>query len=171
MKTCPSITPQKPQKKSQPKQPKPSQAPKSPAVAQNVGPVESQPEPSDEPSPVALTPADLRLNPFNIAPALAAESAEIAQKSFAERDTNKFVTAAATVKIPMDALVDKAAELARLEREYNNVKKQLDGVMARLNNKAFTDKAPEAVVNGAREQAAGLQEKLNLLTQSMDALK
>ena len=81
------------------------------------------------------------------------------------------VTAAATVKIPMDALVDKAAELARLEREYNNVKKQLDGVMARLNNKAFTDKAPEAVVNGAREQAAGLQEKLTLLTQSMDAMK
>lgn len=90
--------PQKPQKKSQPKQPKPSQAPKSTAVAQNVGPVESQPEPSDEPSPVALTPADLRLNPFNIAPALATESAEIAQKSFAERDTNKFVTAAATAK-------------------------------------------------------------------------
>ena len=81
------------------------------------------------------------------------------------------VTAAATVKIPMDALVDKAAELARLEREYNNVKKQLDGVLARLNNKAFTDKAPEAVVNGAREQAAAMQEKLNLLTQSMDALK
>ena len=81
------------------------------------------------------------------------------------------VTAAATVKIPMDALVDKAAELARLEREYNNVKKQLDGVLARLNNKAFTDKAPEAVVNGAREQAAQMQEKLNLLTQSMDALK
>ena len=81
------------------------------------------------------------------------------------------VTAAATVKIPMDALVDKAAELARLEREYNNVKKQLDGVLARLNNKAFTDKAPEAVVAGAREQAAAMQEKLNLLTQSMNALK
>ncbi len=81
------------------------------------------------------------------------------------------VTAAATVKIPMDALVDKAAELARLEREYTNVKKQLDGVTARLNNKAFTDKAPEAVVNGAREQAAAMQEKLNLLTQSMNALK
>ena len=81
------------------------------------------------------------------------------------------VTATATIKIPMDALVDKAAELARLEREYNNVKKQLDGVQARLNNPAFTDKAPEAVVAGAREQAAALQEKLNLLAQSMDALK
>jgi len=81
------------------------------------------------------------------------------------------VTAAATVKIPMDALVDKAAELARLEREFGNVKKQLDGVLARLNNKAFTDKAPEAVVAGAREQAAAMQEKLSLLTQSMNALK
>ena len=81
------------------------------------------------------------------------------------------VTAAATVKIPMDALVDKAAELARLEREWGNVKKQLDGVMARLNNKAFTDKAPEAVVAGAREQAAQLQEKLAGLEQSMDQLR
>ena len=51
------------------------------------------------------------------------------------------------------------------------MKKQLDGVLARLNNKAFTDKAPEAVVNGAREQAAQMQEKLTLLTQSMDAMK
>ncbi|MBQ9859644.1 MAG: valine--tRNA ligase [Clostridia bacterium] len=81
------------------------------------------------------------------------------------------VTAAATVKIPLDALVDKAAELARLEKEYANVQKQLDGVLARLNNKAFTDKAPEAVVNGAREQAAQMQEKLALLTQSMEAMK
>ncbi len=81
------------------------------------------------------------------------------------------VTAAATIKIPLDALVDKAAELTRLEREHTNVKKQLDGVLARLNNKAFTDKAPEAVVNGAREQAAQLQEKLTLLEQSMEQMK
>jgi len=81
------------------------------------------------------------------------------------------VTAAATVKIPMDELVDKAAELERLTREKANVQKQLDGVMARLNNKAFTDKAPEAVVNGAREQAAQLQEKLALLEQSMEQMQ
>ena len=92
-------------------------------------------------------------------------------ESFEVPGAVSIVTGAATIKIPMDALVDKAAELARLEREYNNVKKQLDGVLARLNNPAFTDKAPEAVVNGAREQANAMQEKLNLLTQSMDALK
>ena len=92
-------------------------------------------------------------------------------ESFEVPGAVSIVTGAATIKIPMDALVDKAAELARLEREWGNVKKQLDGVLARLNNPSFTDKAPEAVVNGAREQAAQMQEKLNLLTQSMDALK
>ena len=81
------------------------------------------------------------------------------------------VTAAATVKIPLDALVDKAAELARLEKEKATVQKQLDGVLARLNNKAFTDKAPEAVVAGAREQAAQLQEKLAGLEQSMEQMR
>jgi len=79
------------------------------------------------------------------------------------------VTTDATIKIPLAELVDKEAELARLQKEKDAVQKQLDGVMARLNNKAFTDKAPEAVVNGARENAARLSEKLALLEQSMAA--
>ncbi len=79
------------------------------------------------------------------------------------------VTTDATIKIPLAELVDKEAELARLQKEKDTVQKQLDGVMARLNNKAFTDKAPEAVVNGARENAARLNEKLALLEQSMAA--
>ncbi len=87
--------------------------------------------------------------------------------SFAVDGTVNIVTADATVKIPLDALVDKAAERERLAREMASVQKQLDGVMGRLNNKAFTDKAPEAVVAGARAQAAQLQEKLALLEQSM----
>ena len=80
------------------------------------------------------------------------------------------ITAAATIKIPMDELVDKAAELERLTKEKATVQKQLDGVMGRLNNKAFTDKAPENVVAGAREQAAHLQEKLALLEQSIQQM-
>ena len=85
--------------------------------------------------------------------------------------TVNIVTADATVKIPLDELVDKAAELERLAREKANVQKQLDGVMGRLNNKAFTDKAPAAVVDGARAQAAQLQEKLALLEQSMQQMQ
>ncbi|MBE6778076.1 MAG: valine--tRNA ligase [Ruminococcaceae bacterium] len=92
-------------------------------------------------------------------------------ESFAVEGTVNIVTADATVKIPLNELVDKAAELARLEKEKANVQKQLDGVRARLNNKAFTDKAPEAVVNGAKAQAAQLEEKLALLIQSMEQMQ
>lgn len=80
------------------------------------------------------------------------------------------VTADATVKIPMAELVDREQELARLHREQEATEKQLAGVNARLQNPAFTEKAPEAVVNGARENAARLQEKLLLLEQSIAAL-
>ncbi len=81
------------------------------------------------------------------------------------------VTADATIKIPLQELVDLEAERKRLHKEKEAVQKQLDGILARLHNKAFTDKAPEAVVNGAKENAARLQEKLALLEQSLQALE
>ncbi len=81
------------------------------------------------------------------------------------------VTADATIKIPLDDLVDKAAELMRLNKEKDNVEKQLAGVTARLANPAFTDKAPANVVQTAREQAERLQEKLALLMQSIAQLQ
>ncbi len=80
------------------------------------------------------------------------------------------VTADATIKIPLQELVDLEAERKRLHKERETVQKQLDGIRARLQNKAFTDKAPEAVVNGTKENAARLQEKLALLEQSLQAL-
>ena len=88
-------------------------------------------------------------------------------ESFDIQGAVSIVTPDATIKIPMAELVDVEAERARLQKERDNVQKQLDGVLARLNNKAFTDKAPEAVVQGARDNAARLQEQLALLEQSM----
>ena len=80
------------------------------------------------------------------------------------------VTADATIKIPMAELVDVAAEKARLQKEKDATQKQLDGVLARLNNPAFTEKAPAAVVDNCRENASRLQEKLTLLDQSIAQL-
>ena len=90
--------------------------------------------------------------------------------SFDVSGTVSIVTDAATVKIPLDELVDKTAELARLEKERAAVQKQLAGVQARLSNPSFTDKAPAAVVDGARAQADSLREKLTLLEQSIALL-
>ena len=80
------------------------------------------------------------------------------------------VTADAKVYIPMDELVDKEAERARLSKEKENVQKQLNGVLAKLSNEAFTSKAPANVVKTARENAARLKEKFALLEQSLAAL-
>lgn len=117
--------PQTPPKTAKPKTPKPSQAPKSPAVAQNIGPVQSQPALSDEPSPVPLSPADLRLSPLNFAPALMAQSAQIAQDSFAERDTNKFVTAAATAKKQFESAYAEGPVIGR-GQQGNSLSHQKD---------------------------------------------
>ena len=80
------------------------------------------------------------------------------------------VTPDATIKIPMAELVDLAAEKARLQKEKENVQKQLDGVNARLSNEAFTSKAPEQVVQTARNNAARLEEQLRLLEESLRQL-
>ncbi len=101
---------------------------------------------------------------------LASASGVQVGESFEVEGAVSIVTSDATIKIPMNELVDLAAERARLQKERDNVQKQLDGVNARLSNKAFTDKAPENIVATAREQAARLEEKLALLDQSMAAL-
>ena len=80
------------------------------------------------------------------------------------------VTPDATIKIPMAELVDLDAERARLNKEKDNLQKQLDSVMARLNNKAFTDKAPAAVVENNRATAAKFQEQIHLLEESIAQL-
>ena len=80
------------------------------------------------------------------------------------------VTPDATVKIPMAELVDLEAERARLTKEKAAVQKQLDSARARLNNEAFTSKAPANVVQTARDNAARLEEKLRLLDERLRQL-
>ena len=77
------------------------------------------------------------------------------------------VTEAATIYIPMDELVDFKAELERLEKEKKAVLKEIDFLNSKLNNANFVAKAPEAVVNGQRENLAKQTEKLKMLEESI----
>ncbi len=101
---------------------------------------------------------------------LASASAVTVGDSFEVDGAVSIVTADATIKIPLAELVDMQAEKLRLQKEKDAAQKQLDGVVTRLANPAFTDKAPAAVVQTARDQAARLQEKIALLEQSMAQL-
>jgi valyl-tRNA synthetase len=55
---------------------------------------------------------------------------------------------------------DLAGERARLEKELADTQRQLDSAHARLANPDFVEKAPAAVVDGARARVAELEERL-----------
>ena len=69
------------------------------------------------------------------------------------------------VLIPMAGLIDKDAELARLGKEVDRLEKEVTRLGAKLSNKGFTDKAPEAVVAGEQKK---LDEAKSSLTQMQE---
>ena len=90
--------------------------------------------------------------------------------SFELPDAVTIVTADAKIYIPMDELVDKEAERVRLTKELESAQKQLDQCNGKLNNAGFTNKAPANVVEGVRQNAAKLQEKITMIESTLAKL-
>lgn len=80
------------------------------------------------------------------------------------------VTAACRGYLPMDDLVDKKAETARLTKELEGAKKQLATAEAKLQNEKFISKAPQNVIDGVKDNAAKLREKVRMIEESLAAL-
>lgn len=81
------------------------------------------------------------------------------------------VTSDAKIYIPMEELVDKEAELKRLNKELKQVEKMLAQDEGKLNNPGFMSKAPEKVIEKIKGQAEKEREKIVLIHAAMDALK
>ncbi|MDE6708263.1 MAG: valine--tRNA ligase, partial [Oscillospiraceae bacterium] len=90
-------------------------------------------------------------------------------ESFAIPDSVGAVTDAARIFIPMNQLVDKEKELARLNKEKEKVQKDIDFLSKKLNNAGFLAKAPEKLVEAEKAKLAKAQEKMNKILQSMQA--
>ncbi|MDJ0739052.1 MAG: valine--tRNA ligase [Gammaproteobacteria bacterium] len=58
------------------------------------------------------------------------------------------------VLIPLAGLIDKDAELARLEKEMAKKRQEIERIEKKLANPSFVDKAPEAVVQKERDKLA-----------------
>lgn len=71
--------------------------------------------------------------------------------------------------LPMDDLVDKAAETARLNKELANAQKQLDTVKAKLANEKFTSKAPQNVIDGVKANGEKLEAKIKLILETLES--
>ena len=81
------------------------------------------------------------------------------------------VTHDAKIYIPMGELVDFEAERKRLTKELEAAQKKLDQINNKLNNPGFLSKAPESVVEGQKQEAAKLNEKVKMINESLAKLK
>ena len=76
---------------------------------------------------------------------------EVAQSVPQAEGSVTVVTAACRAYLPMDDLVDKKAETARLTKELEGAKKQLATAEAKLRNEKFIIKAPQKVIDGVKD--------------------
>ena len=69
------------------------------------------------------------------------------------------------LRVPLAGLIDKEAELARLDKRLAKLEKDLAGIRGRLASESFVAKAPADVVAKAREQQANVEREASELAE------
>ncbi|MDO6515077.1 valine--tRNA ligase [Neptuniibacter sp. 2_MG-2023] len=67
------------------------------------------------------------------------------------------------VLVPMAGLINKDAELARLQKELDKLQKEIGRIKGKLSNEKFVSNAPEAVIAKEREKMAASQSSFDKL--------
>jgi valyl-tRNA synthetase len=75
------------------------------------------------------------------------------------------------ILIPMSDLIDKNAELARLQKETERLGKDSERIISKLDNESFVAKAPADVIAKERERLADNERALGKLREQMDAIR
>ena len=74
------------------------------------------------------------------------------------------------ILIPMQGLIDKDAELARLDKELQKMQKEQQRISGKLSNPGFTDKAPEAVVVKERSKLTEIEDAMAILNVKRESI-
>ncbi|SMX25344.1 valine--tRNA ligase [Boseongicola aestuarii] len=77
----------------------------------------------------------------------------------------------ATFALPLEGLIDVAAEKARLEKTLGKLAKELGGLRGRLKNPKFLESAPEEVIAETQENLAAREEEETRLNTALNLLK
>jgi valyl-tRNA synthetase len=91
--------------------------------------------------------------------------------AYANRDALQVVTNDAHIWLPLDELVDREKELARLGAEQASCEKEIAQLEGRLANEAFVTRAPAHVVDAERQKLQKAQERLEKIQESLAVLK
>ncbi|MDO4478893.1 MAG: valine--tRNA ligase [Lachnospiraceae bacterium] len=86
-------------------------------------------------------------------------------------DAVSVVTSTATTYIPLDELVDKEKEIARLEAESKKMDGEIKRCEGMLNNPNFVNKAPEAKVAAERDKLAKYKAMKEKLEEQLNAYR
>lgn len=73
--------------------------------------------------------------------------------------------------IPMEGLIDKAEEIARLNREIVKLKKETERAESKLQNPSFVDKAPAEVVDKERARLSELMASLQKMEMQLEKMR
>ena len=76
-----------------------------------------------------------------------------------------------TLLVPLEGLIDLAAERERLARQQQQAQTELEKVQHKLANPQFVANAPAEVVDGQRNRETELQERLDQLGAQLDRLQ
>ena len=77
----------------------------------------------------------------------------------------------AELLLPLDELVDREKETARLNKEKARLEGEIRRVEGKLNNKGFTEKAPAAVVEEERKKGEKYNAMLETVLESLAKLQ
>ncbi len=75
------------------------------------------------------------------------------------------------ILIPLSGLIDRDAEIARLEKEIDRKQQEADRIQAKLGNENFVSRAPEAVVDKERAKLAEAETALAGLREQLDRIR
>jgi valyl-tRNA synthetase len=75
------------------------------------------------------------------------------------------------VLVPLGSFIDASAEIIRLNKDLEKTQAGIDAVNGRLNNSAFTDKAPKAIIAKAEQQLAEFQSANTLLLEQIERMQ
>ena len=101
----------------------------------------------------------------------ASEVEFIADREQVKEKTVSAVTAAGELFIPLGDLVDFEKEIARLQKELDNLAKETARARGMLNNPGFVSKAPAALVEGEKAKLAANEQKAKALESRIAELK
>jgi valyl-tRNA synthetase len=86
---------------------------------------------------------------------------------FAIEGAVQVITDTARILIPMEQLVDKEKEKARLEKERAEAQREVDFLLGKLANEGFVSRAPAAVVEAEREKLRKAQDRRGKIAESL----